>query len=83
MYKRQNHCHLNFIGVPGKAATRARDAIEQAAAKHKFSLQHIDAAPDQDMLEAVQKVVQNQQYFQVYLPDGSRLVHPIGRYDSI
>lgn len=77
-----NHCHLNFIGVPSMAAAGARDTIEQAAAKHQFSLQHIDAAQSQDMREAVQKVVQKQQYFQVYLPDGSRLVHPISRCDT-
>lgn len=67
--------------MPSKAAASAKQAIEKAAQKEKFSLQHIDAAPPNEMREAVQKVVQSKQYFQVYLPDGSRLVHGIERYE--
>jgi hypothetical protein len=74
-----NHCHLSFIGVPSSAAATAREVIEKAAMQNKFSLQHVKVAPPQEMREAVQALVQKSQYFQVYLPDGSRLVHPIGR----
>eukprot|EP00892_Ulva_mutabilis_P002291 jgi/Ulvmu1/12062/UM083_0075.1 len=77
-----NHCHLNFIGISDSAASESRQIVENAAKAHQFSFSHIPAGDPKGLRSEVKQLVQSAQYFQFFLPDGSRLVHPIDRNEK-
>lgn len=67
------------MGIAAAKAGKARDAITAAAFAHDFSFTHVSKRESAEMYAAVQELVGSGQYFQAFLPDGSRLVHPINR----
>ena len=72
-----NHCHLNFIGISDAQAAKAQQVFTSAAKKQGFSLDALPSMGDADKQAALKEVVGNGQYFLAFLPNGSRLVHPI------
>jgi hypothetical protein len=74
-----NHCHLNFIGISKAQAAKAKHSILDAASKHGFSLTPMAAMDGLEGQQALKDMVKTGQYFQAFLPDGSRLVHAITR----
>ena len=74
-----NHCHLNFIGISKSQAAAAKQVLLEAAALNNFGFDSLDAASGAAGQRALQERVGNGQYFQAFLPDGSRLVHAIPR----
>jgi len=73
-----NHCHINCIGIPTAAASKARETFEKLAAQHGFEFQHLPkAATDDDGRQQLHQAVGEGEYFVALLPDGSRLVHQI------
>lgn len=74
-----NHAHINFIGISRDAAQRAQAAFERTADKYHFAFEHIPASAGEASRDSVAQLVGDHQYFQVFLPDGSRLVHVISR----
>lgn len=74
-----NHCHINVIAVPLEIAKNSRQVFEDSALKHGF---HFTYLPPEESFgdkgrEALSTIVGNKEYFLAFLPDGSRLVHPI------
>lgn len=74
-----NHCHINCIAIPSSAAQRAQHTFEKIAAGHGFSFgHHVPACSTaEETQKKIQDIVQNNEYFIAFLPDGSKLVHPI------
>lgn len=73
-----NHCHINCIGIPTVAASKARETFEKLAVQHGFEFQHLPkAATDDDACQQLHQVVGEGEYFVALLPDGCRLVHQI------
>lgn len=74
-----NHCHLNFVGISKAQGASARVAFEEAAARYSFSFQYVPNCCGEEGRAALKALIADSQYFQVFLPDGARLVHVIGR----
>ncbi|KAH7619036.1 hypothetical protein Ndes2526B_g05985 [Nannochloris sp. 'desiccata'] len=72
-----NHCHVNAIAVPADAGKNAATVFESVAARHGFGFTRLPPASGQEAKDALSAVVQKGEYFVAFLPDGSRLVHPI------
>lgn len=53
--------------------------VENAAQAHQFSFSHVAAGDPSEVRKEVKQLVESGQYFQFFLPEGSRLVHPIDR----
>jgi hypothetical protein len=75
-----NHCHLNFIGITADQAVSAQEKITSAAFARDFSLSHLRKQDGAEGQQALKGLVGTGQYFQAFLPDGSRLVHPVQRF---
>lgn len=76
-----NHCHINLIGVDSGRHDEAsiRRAFEDAGRKLGHGFVHVSSSSDVEaMREGVRDVVGDGEYFSAILPDGSRLVHPLG-----
>ncbi len=72
-----NHAHVNVIAVAADAGKNAAAVFESAAARNGFGFTRLPPARGQEAKDALAAVVQNGEYFVAFLPDGSRLVHPI------
>ena len=74
-----NHCHLNFIGVSKSNAAKAKQAFQASAKRAHFAFDSLAGKTPAERQQALQGAVGQSQYFQVFLPGGERLVHPIPR----
>ena len=73
-----NHCHINVLAIPPTSASRAEQTFASIAATHGFDFVKLPASlKGEEARSAAAKLIGNQEYFVAYLPDGSRLVHPI------
>jgi diadenosine tetraphosphate (Ap4A) HIT family hydrolase len=72
-----NHCHVNAIAVPADAGKNAAIVFESVASRYGFGFTRLPPASGQEAKDAITSVVHKGEYFLAFLPDGSRLVHPI------
>lgn len=72
-----NHCHINFLGIGPEAAKTARSVFSSAATDYGFSFVHMPSCQGETGQAELKGIVGDAQYFQAFLPDGSRLVHAI------
>lgn len=75
-----NHAHINVMGVPLEAGTRAAQAFTSAASAAGFDMTHLPPCATAEQSRAsLRQAVGDGEYFCALLPDGGRLVRPIGR----
>eukprot|EP00891_Asterochloris_glomerata_P004628 jgi/Astpho2/4628/e_gw1.00067.405.1_t len=77
-----NHAHVNVLPIPAAAAKQAAQAFQQAAQAHGFDFQELPPACGEAARQQLRDAVGNGEYLLAYLPDGSRLVHPVPRSEK-